>query len=215
MYVNRKIPTAHRRIGPRAPHFDFDLTSPVQMIHVYSRETSFSYINFSLLFYFIFLSFFSDNFAVLIVAVVSDRAEGEEGVAEGDVPPLVDTFQAVTDDDVSLPPAQGAFETVMEDVSLVEEPSCSAESLTVQPPPASGSKNSSNGAKHPLKRLWKKATTKSSPAVAVDPASALSSPQPSDAEPSEQPTRFTSPQLLMSQQREDEMQLTLAEETDE
>ncbi|EFX72558.1 hypothetical protein DAPPUDRAFT_254308 [Daphnia pulex] len=138
-------------------------------------------------------------------AVVSDRAEGEEGVAEGDVPPLVDTFQAVTDDDVSLPPAQGAFETVMEDVSLVEEPSCSAESLTVQPPPppaSSGSKNSLNGAKHPLKRLWKKATTKSSPAVALDPASALSSPQPSDAEPSEQPTRFTSPpQLLMSQQQ--------------
>jgi hypothetical protein len=172
----------------------------------------FSSINF-----FYFFIFFSDNFAVLIVAVVSDRAEGKEGVAEGDVPPLVDTFQAVTDDDVSLPPAEGAFETVMEDVSLVEEPSCSAESLTVQPPPpASGSKNSFNGAKHPLKRLWKKATTKSSPAVAVDPASALSSPQPSDAELSEQPTRFTSPpQLLMSQQREDEMQLTLAEETDE
>jgi hypothetical protein len=161
----------------------------------------------------------------LFVAVVSDRAEEEEeiGVAKGDVPPLVDTFQAVSDDDVSLPPAaEGAFETVMEDVSLVDE-SCEkgAESVQSLTSTASGTttstkKNSSNGAKHPLKRLWKKATTKSSPAVAVDPASALSSPQPSDAELSEQPTRFTSPpQLLMSQQREDEMQLTLAEETDE
>jgi hypothetical protein len=163
----------------------------------------------------------------LFVAVVSDRAEEEEeiGVAKGDVPPLVDTFQAVSDDDVSLPPAaEGAFETVMEDVSLVDE-SCEkgAESVQSLTSTASGTttstkKNSSNGAKHPLKRLWKKATKKSSPAAieTVDPlASALSSTQSTEAEHSES-LRFTSPQLMSSQQREDEMQLTLAEElTDE
>ena len=161
------------------------------------------------------------------MAVVSDRAEEEEeiGVAKGDVPPLVDTFQAVSDDDVSLPPAaEGAFETVMEDVSLVDE-SCEkgAESVQSLTSTASGTttttkKNSSNGAKHPLKRLWKKATKKSSPAAieTVDPlASALSSTQSTEAEHSES-LRFTSPQLMSSQQREDEMQLTLAEElTDE
>ena len=162
----------------------------------------------------------------LFVAVVSDRAEEEEerGVAKGDVPPLVDTFQAVSDDDVSLPPAaEGAFETIMEDVSLVDESCEGAESVQSLTSTASGTttstkKNSSNGAKHPLKRLWKKATKKSSPAAieTVEPlASALSSTQSTEAEHSES-LRFTSPQLMSSQQREDEMQLTLAEElTDE
>ncbi|XP_032785837.2 protein amnionless isoform X2 [Daphnia magna] len=142
------------------------------------------------------------------VAGRADEAEGE-GVAESNAPPLVDTFPAVSDDEVSLP-AEGV--SVMEDVSLVDETSATAESAQSPPLNTISINNSANGSKHPLKRLWKKATQKLSLTASGDPTGALSSPQSSDAEPTAE--RFTAPQL-MGQQCEDEMQLTLAEETDE
>lgn len=138
---------------------------------------------------------------------VAGLANEAEGVAESNAPPLVDTFPAVSDDEVSFP-AEGL--SVMEDVSLVDE--TSAESGQSPPLNTISSNNSANGSKHPLKRLWKKATKKLSLTAVGDPAAALSSPQSSDAEPTAE--HFTAPQP-MSQQCEDEMQLTLAEETDE
>ena len=161
------------------------LPSPPKMIHVISRL-----------------------FAVFFLSVTTGLADGaEEGVEEGNVPPtpLVDTFPAVADDDTASLPAEGAFETVMEDVSLVEEATSSSaqQSQTI---------NNSNGsaatAKHPaLKRLWKKATKKFTPAD--HPAVATS------ATPDAEQTAQVSRAPTQSQQPEDEMQLTLAEETDE
>ena len=147
------------------------------------------------------------TFCGFFLSVTTGLADGaEEGVEEGNVPPtpLVDTFPAVADDDTASLPAEGAFETVMEDVSLVEEATSSSaqQSQTI---------NNSNGsaatAKHPLKRLWKKATKKFTPAD--HPAVATS------ATPDAEQTAQVSRAPTQSQQPEDEMQLTLAEETDE
>lgn len=136
----------------------------------------------------------------------------EEGVGKSNVPPppppLVDTFPAIADDE---PPAEKTLvETVMEDVSLVDD-SDSGLAVETQSLPPTAATATSNGDKHPLKTLWKKATKKFTPA---DPPTALSSSiQSSDAEQTG-PSRFSGAQQSI-QQPEDEMQLTLSEETDE
>ncbi len=156
-------------------------------------------------------------FAVFFCVTTTGLADGaEEGVEEGNVPPtpLVDTFPAV--DDAASLPAEGAFETVMEDVSLVDDETTSSSAQQSQ---TIASNNSNGGAaeaatiptKHPLKRLWKRATKKFT--MADHPAGVGSSSLP-DAERTVEVSRFTAP-TTQSQQPEDEMQLTLAEETDE
>lgn len=137
-----------------------------------------------------------------------DRAEGGVG-DESNVTPLADTFPAVADDDVLPAVEETAAATTtavaaqMEDVSLVDD----GTSEKNQCPDVAAAPN---GAKHPLKRLWNKAAKKWTPQPPPPAGPAVLS--TSDAEQTAETLR---PAPLQSQQAEDEMQLTLAEETDE
>lgn len=126
---------------------------------------------------------------LVILRFVTTGNGAEEGVEEGNVPPQVDTFPAV--DGATATAAAAAPETVMEDVVLE-----SSDTIETK----SEKSSSSDGAKHPLKKLWRKAAKKFTPADAIHPST--------DAEQTAD-VAFTA----QNQQREDEMQLTLAEET--